>query len=87
MTIGVREVFDQIIVAAGHDVSRDNRVLDLALECDCEAMPYSGKAGFELVGVHDPLLCFLYRKLPQCTLIVSQVSRLIWYIDKIELRA
>jgi hypothetical protein len=44
-------------------------------------VPNSGKADFELLGVHGALPWLLCSKLPRQTLIVSQVSRLIWCVD------
>jgi hypothetical protein len=66
-------------------IGRDDCVCDLALERGCEAVPYSGKADFKVIGVHGVLPWLLRRKLPRQTLIVGQVLRLIWCVDNIYL--
>jgi hypothetical protein len=80
---GVRDMFDNSTVAVSDAIGGDNCIFDLAFERNRKAVPYSGKADFELVGVHGVLHWLLCSKLPRQTLIVSQVSRLIWCVDNI----
>jgi len=43
----------------------------------CEAMPYSGKADFELIGVHGNLLLLICSQHSRQELIAGHVSKLI----------
>jgi hypothetical protein len=83
VAIGDRDMFDNFAVAVSHAIGGDDSILDFAFERGRKAMPYSGKADFELIGVHEVLPWLRYSKLPRQTLIVSQVSRLIWCVDNI----
>jgi hypothetical protein len=77
VSIGFRYVLDCAIVAAGHAVRRGDRVFDFALERGCEAMPYSGKADFELISVHGNLLLLICSQHSRQELIAGHVSKLI----------
>src|ERR1700737_4935989 len=85
VTIRVRHMLDNPTFTASHVVGRDECVCDLALERGGEAVPYSGKADFKVIGVHGVLPWLLRSKLPRQTLIVGQVFRLIWCVDNIYL--
>jgi hypothetical protein len=76
-------MLDNFTVAVSHAIGGDDCILDLAFERGRKAVPYSGKADFELIGVHGALPWLRCSELPRQTLIVSQVSRLIWCVDNI----
>jgi hypothetical protein len=80
VAIRVRDVLGDSTVAVRHAIGRDDGILDLAFERGREAVSYYGKAAFELIVVHGALPLSSYQLLRQ-TLIVGQVSRLIWYVD------
>jgi hypothetical protein len=83
VAIGFGDMLDDPTLAASHVTGADDRISDLAFERRCKAMPYPGKANFELIGIHGALPWLLCSKHPRQTLIVSQVSRLIWCADNI----
>jgi hypothetical protein len=83
VAIRVRDMFDNSTVAVSYAIGGDDCILDLAFVRSRKAVPYSGEADFELISVHGALPWLRYSKFPRQTLIVSQVSRLIWGVDNI----